>query len=139
MKFSNKTWIALIVAAWLVLFAALLLDAQAGTAPWNGLEEVQTVSLCALHGTDSVLCVASDGVKFSYQGAPFVTVGGVGATGPQGPAGPAGIAGSAGPIGATGPQGPAGPAGPVQSFGSLKCPTSNVSNTGLTASGCLEQ
>lgn len=133
MKFSNKTWIALIVAAWLVLFAALLLDAQAGTAPWNGLEEVQTVSLCALHGTDSVLCVASDGVKFSYQGAPFVTVGGVGATGPQGPAGAAG---------ATGPQGPAGPAGPagqVQSFSRFTCPTSNVSNTGLTASGCLEQ
>jgi hypothetical protein len=57
-------------------------------------------------------------------------------------AAPALLSGSPGPAGAAGPAGPtgpAGPAGPVQSFSTLKCPTSNVSNTGLSASSCLEQ
>jgi hypothetical protein len=76
------------------------------TASWNGIEEVQTISLCVLHGSDSVLCIGNDGIKYSYQGAPFVTVGGVGAQGPAGPQGPQGVPGPAGP---TGPQGPAGP------------------------------
>jgi hypothetical protein len=115
------------------------LNAQAASS-WNGVEEVQTVSACVLHGSDSVLCVATDGVKYSYQGAAFVTIGGI--QGPPGPPGPIGQTGAQGPAGAVGPVGATGltgPPGPVQSFGILKCPTSNVSNTGISASGCTEQ
>lgn len=113
----------------IIIIGLLVVFGFAQTTPtvsssWNGIEEVQTVSQCALHGSDSVLCIGTDGIEYSYQGTKFVTVGGVGATGPQGP------------TGATGPQGPA---GPVQSFAAQQCTTSNLSNSGFTASGCTEK
>lgn len=59
---------------WLFLVGAAF--AQTPANSWNGIEEVQTISMCALHGADSVLCIGTDGMKYSYQGAAFVTIGG---------------------------------------------------------------
>lgn len=118
----------LIVIALLVVFGFAQTTPTASNS-WNGIEEVQTVSQCVLHGSDSVLCIGTDGIEYSYQGAKFVTVGS-GAQGPQG------IPGPQGPAGATGPQGPA---GPVQSFAEQQCTASNLSNSGFTASGCTEK
>jgi len=53
---------------------ALLLMAQTTTPPWSGTETQQLLASCTVHNTDSVICVATDGVAFSYQGAPFVKV-----------------------------------------------------------------
>jgi hypothetical protein len=102
------------------------------TPSWSGVETQQLLANCQLHNSDSVVCVATDGVAFSFQGAAFVKVATQGATGPMGPQGPAGATGSAGP------QGPQGIPGPVQSFNSLACGSSNQSNTGLSASSCKE-
>lgn len=114
-----------------VLFIAVtILSAQTTLPPsWTGVETVQLSTQCALHNQDSVICVATDGVNFSYQGAPFVKLN---LAGPAGPAGPIG------PTGATGPIGPQGPPGTGQSFNSLTCGTSNLSNAGLTATSCKE-
>jgi hypothetical protein len=95
-----------IIAIAIVIAAFSSGHAQAATAipPFPLIEEVQTVSQCFLHGGDSVICIATDGIEFSYLGAAFVkpVTGGTGPAGPQGPVGPAG---------ATGPQGPAGSGG----------------------------
>jgi len=53
---------------------AVLLMAQTTTQPWSGTETQQLLASCTVHNTDSVICVATDGVAFSYQGAPFVKV-----------------------------------------------------------------
>jgi len=60
----------------LILLALLSCSAFAQTttptASWNGIETQQLLANCVLHNTDSVVCVATDGISFSYQGAPFV-------------------------------------------------------------------
>jgi hypothetical protein len=109
----------------MIVYAA----AQTATPSWSGVETQQLLANCQLHNADSVVCVATDGVAFSYQGAVFVKVASQGMPGPAGPQGPAG---------ATGPQGIQGIPGPVQSFNSLACGTSNLNNSGLTASSCKQ-
>jgi hypothetical protein len=113
----------------IVIFSLTLLMGQTTTPSWSGVETQQLLANCQLHNSDSVVCVATDGVAFSFQGAAFVKVASQGSPGPAGPQGPAG---------ATGPQGPQGIPGPVQSFNSLACGTSNLSNSGLTASSCKQ-
>jgi hypothetical protein len=117
------------------LFNAARDGADQVTPSWSGVETQQLLANCQLHNSDSVVCVATDGVAFSYQGAAFVKQNLQGPAGPQGPVGATGATGATGAVGATGPQGPP---GPVQSFNSLACGTSNQSNTGLTASSCKE-
>ena len=56
------------------LFLAVALWAQTATPPWTGLETQQLLASCTTHGSDNVVCVATDGVAFSYQGAAFVKV-----------------------------------------------------------------
>lgn len=113
-----------------VLFGAAFLMGQTTASPsWSGVETQQLLANCQLHNSDSVVCVATDGVAFSFQGAAFVKVASQGTPGPVGPIGA---------TGATGTQGPQGVAGPVQSFSSLSCGTSNLSNSGLTAQKCAE-
>src|SRR6266851_62134 len=73
-----------------ILFATVLLMAQVGQS-WNGTETQQLLAACVTHNADSVVCVATDGISFSYQGAAFVKVGGIGATGPAGPTGANGL------------------------------------------------
>jgi hypothetical protein len=117
------------IAELVLVVAVVVASAQTTTSSWSGVETQQLLASCQLHNSDSVVCVATDGVAFSFQGAAFVKVASPGTVGPMGPAGPAG---------ATGPQGPQGIPGPVQSFNSLACGTSNQSNTGLTASSCKQ-
>jgi len=83
--------------ATILLFAGALLGAQTTTSTWSGMETQQVLANCVLHASDSVVCVATDGVSFSYQGAAFVKVASQGAQGPQGPAGPQGPQGIPGP------------------------------------------
>jgi hypothetical protein len=109
-----------------LILAVTVLMAQTASPTWSGMETQQLLSSCTTHNADSVVCVATDGVSFSYQGAAFVKVASQGAQGPAGPQGPAG---------ATGPQGIP---GPVQGFNSLACGTSNLNNSGLTASSCKQ-
>jgi hypothetical protein len=123
----KRLWLAIAITT-VIVYAA----AQTTVQPWSGIETQQLLSACQLHNSDSVVCVATDGVAFSYQGAAFVKQN---LQGPAGPQGPAGAAGATGAVGATGPQGPP---GPVQSFNSLACGTSNLNNSGLTASSCKE-
>ena len=54
----------------LIVLVVALAKAQAPT--WNGLETQKLLASCILHHTDSVVCVATDGMAFSYQGAKFV-------------------------------------------------------------------
>lgn len=118
MKTLALCFIALCLCAFIIAVPLRPVHAQSAILSWNGIEEVQTVSLCALHGSDSVLCIGTDGAKYSYQGGAFVSVGGSGLVGPAGPAGPAGPQGTQGipgPTGATGAIGPQGPAGPAAS------------------------
>lgn len=56
----------------LVMTISAQVPAPPAASSWNGIEMVQTVSTCQLHGTDSVWCVGTDGVRYSYQGAAFV-------------------------------------------------------------------
>jgi hypothetical protein len=120
----KRLFLALAITT-VIVYAA----AQTTVQPWSGIETQQLLASCQLHNSDSVVCVATDGVAFSFQGAAFVKVASQGSPGPAGPQGPAG---------ATGAIGPQGPPGPVQSFNSLACGTSNQSNTGLTASSCKQ-
>jgi hypothetical protein len=120
------------IAELVLVLAVVVASAQTTTPSWSGVETQQLLASCQLHNSDSVVCVATDGVAFSFQGAAFVKVASQGATGPAGPQGPAGATGAAGP------QGIQGIPGPVQSFNSLACGTSNQSNTGLTASSCKQ-
>lgn len=123
------------VYAIIVIFSLTLLMAQTTITPsWSGVETQQLLANCQLHNSDSVVCVATDGVAFSYQGAAFVK------QNLQGPAGPQGPVGATGATGATGPQGPP---GPVQGFGSAKCPTFSFAGSPTTSSiqlgpGCTE-
>jgi hypothetical protein len=56
-----------------LLFAGIALGAQTTITPsWSGVETQQLLANCQLHNSDSVVCVATDGVAFSYQGAAFV-------------------------------------------------------------------
>ena len=56
-----------------VLIAFAPAHAQTATpVPWNGIEQVASVSQCLLHGTDNVTCVALDGIRVSQGGNPFV-------------------------------------------------------------------
>ena len=64
-----KNW--LLVA---LLFVTIALFAQTSSAPWSGNETQQLLSSCVTHNTDDVVCTATDGVAFSYHGAPFVKV-----------------------------------------------------------------
>ena len=91
-------------------------DAQASQS-WSGVEVQQLLANCQTHNSDSVVCVASDGVAFSYQGAAFVKIDGPGPVGPQGPAGPAGPPGPSGIDGSAGAPGPQGPVGPEGATG----------------------
>lgn len=96
---------------------------------WGG-PLANNVSQCKSPGTGGAsICPVqnSDGSVSYWQwnGTAFALASGI--PGPQGPQGPAG---------ATGPQGPA---GPVQSFAAQQCTTSNLSNSGFTASGCTEK
>jgi hypothetical protein len=136
----------------LFVFTAAIYAMSQTTAPsWGGTEFQQLLASCQPHNSDSVLCVATDGAAFSFQGAPFVnltkpaTAPTFTATATSLPAGSTptvAITGSAFtfgiPAGATGATGPQGIPGPVQSFNSLACGSSNQSNTGLTASSCKE-
>lgn len=119
-----------------VILCAAFLVAQTTTAPsWSGVETQQLLANCQMHNADSVVCVATDGVAFSYQGAAFVKVASQGTTGATGPAGPVGPQGPAGATGATGPQGPP---GPMQSFGTNSCKQVNGSSSGWVESGCTQ-
>ena len=57
-----------------VLFIAVALLAQTSSTPWSGNETQQLLANCVTHNTDDVVCVATDGVAFSYHGAAFVKV-----------------------------------------------------------------
>jgi hypothetical protein len=118
-----------------ILLVAIVLSAQ--STSWNGHEFVQTVSQCALHNQDSVECIATDGIRYSYQGAAFVNPVGAGTVGPPGPQGPQGVAGPAGATGATGPQGPAGASGAT--WTKATCGTWSGGSTNLTMSSCVPQ
>lgn len=133
-----------------VLFGAAFLMGQTTASPsWSGVETQQLLANCQLHNSDSVVCVATDGVAFSYQGAAFVKVTPKPAPAPTFTASatalPAGstptvtISGSSFTFGIpAGAKGTDGLPGPAQSFNSLACGTSNVSNSGLTASSCKQ-
>jgi hypothetical protein len=124
----------------LALASVALLTAQTTTPPqsWSGVETQQLLANCQLHASDSVVCVATDGVKFSYQGAPFVKVASQGTPGPAGPQGPAGVPGVAGPIGPAGPMGLQGLPGPVQSFNTNSCKQVNGTSAGWVETGCAQ-
>jgi hypothetical protein len=125
----------------LALASVALLTAQTTTQSWSGVETQQLLANCQLHASDSVVCVATDGVKFSYQGAAFTKLNLQGPAGPQGPAGVPGAAGAVGPIGPAGPAGPMGLQGlpgPVQSFNTNSCKQVNGTSAGWVETGCAQ-
>jgi hypothetical protein len=121
----------------LAIASVALLTAQTTITPsWSGVETQQLLANCQLHNSDSVVCVATDGVAFSYQGAAFVKVASQGTTGATGPAGPQGPAGA---TGATGPQ-PAFKDLPVRCRASIRSPAARRTRAipRLTASSCKQ-
>src|SRR5690242_8767500 len=56
----------------LLLSCAAFGQTAVTSSSWNGIETQQFLASCSLHNNDSVACVATDGISFSYQGAPFV-------------------------------------------------------------------
>jgi len=63
-----------VLGVFAIVTVAVLLMAQTSSQPWQGTEMQQFLSGCLTHNNDSVVCVATDGVSFSYQGSPFVKV-----------------------------------------------------------------
>lgn len=165
---TKREWVALfwaIVLGLLLLRWTSKVSAQAAAAN-IAIQSATTVATCGTALGQFALCIAQDGAA-TWSGTAWVKItgpagpagpvgaqgpagiqgpaGAVGATGPQGPAGVAGAVGPQGPIGLTGATGPAGapgpqgPPGPVQSFGTLKCPTSSLINGAVTLGpNCLE-
>jgi hypothetical protein len=137
------------IAELILVVAVVVASAQTTTPSWSGVETQQLLASCQTHNADSVVCVATDGVAFSYQGAAFVNVTPKPAPAPTFTASATGLpAGSTPTVSVTGStftfgipagaKGTDGLPGPVQSFGTNKCSNWSGGNSGVTESGCVQ-